>query len=293
MKSQLLNSENIPSKKELQQFIQDINNTSFHESIISDAVGVSRKIPAVEAVFLLGSLSEGKGDIFSDIDFYLMIKDDQNYNNILETFLSDIDKLGDVIHIFRSNAKKNSIIIYLKPYIKFELVVETFSTLCDEWRVGERGSLLYDKNGMGKEALSIAKKLEFNMGRHLDEIRNMALDLPSFCFLIAGYMMRGEHVTIIDFIAWIRRKMLRISGFLLGMRDEGTRRAEQRFPEDLIRYYERCKVKAMEDVWDCLMVFLEWYSDWMVPKFEEHEIIHAGQEVQVIKSAINQLRKRF
>jgi len=106
-------------------------------------------------------------------------------------------------------------------------------------------------------------------------------------------MLRGEDVTIIDFVAWIRRKMLRISGFLLGMWDEGTRRAEQRFPKGLIQYYERCKIKEMEGVWDCLMVFLEWYSDWMVPKLEEHEIVHAGPEVSGIKSAIIKLKERF
>ncbi len=293
MKNQTIIPENIPLKDELSHFIQDINNTELHHSILSKALEMSKELSDVEAAFLFGSLSEGRGDIFSDIDFYLMIEDRQNYNEIIESFSSRLDRLGDVIHIFRSNAKKNSIIIYLKPFIKFELVVETFSKLCDEWRLGERATLLYDKNGLGEQALTIAKRLEFNMGRHLDEIRNIALDLPSFCFLIAGYILRGENITIIDFIAWIRRKLLRISGFLLGMWDEGTRRAEKRFPKKLIKYYERCKVKEVNDVWECLMVFLEWYSDWMVPKFEEHEIVHASPEVPVLKSTIASLREQF
>ncbi|TFF89384.1 MAG: hypothetical protein EU548_07565 [Promethearchaeota archaeon] len=293
MKDQTIIPQNIPSEEELSRFIQDIDNTTHHQAIISNALEVSKNILTVESVFLFGSLSEENGDIFSDIDFYLMIEDRHDYAGILEEFLSNIERLGKVVHIYHSNAKKNSVIIYLKPYIKFELVVETFSTLCDEWRLGSRATLLYDKKGMGQQALSTAKQLEFNMGRHLDEIQNLALGLPAFCFLISGYMLRGEHITIIDFIAWIRRKMLRISGFLLGLWDEGTRRAEQRFPENLIRYYERCKIKEMNDVWYCLMVFLEWYSDWMVPKLEEYGIIHARQEVPMIKSAIIKLRKSF
>lgn len=293
MNTQKFYPDNVPSSAKIQRFIQDVNDISLHDSIVLKALEVSKNIPDVEAAFLFGSLSEGNGDIFSDIDFYLMIEDRHDYSGILDSFLSKIESLGEIIHIYQSNAKKNSVIVYLKPFIKFELVVETFSTLCDEWRLGARATLLFDKNGMGQQALDISKRLEFNMGRHLDEIRNLALSLPAFCFLISGYMLRGEHVTIVDFVAWIRRKMLRISGFLLGMWDEGTRRAEQRFPENLIQYYERCKVKEMEDVWECLMVFLEWYSKWMVPKLEDYDIIHVGQEIPVIKSAIVKLRKKF
>ncbi|MBD3226992.1 MAG: hypothetical protein GF329_02300 [Candidatus Lokiarchaeota archaeon] len=171
------------------------------------------------------------------------------------------------------------------------MVIEKYSKLSEEWRIGKRASLLYDKEGLGKKSIEKSKSLTFKIEDHLDEVRNVALELPSFCFLIAGYIKRGEYITTIDFIAWIRRKLLRISGFLLGIRDEGTRRAEQRFPEELIEYYNRCRVKKNDEIWGCLMVFLEWFSQWLVPKFEDKNIIHANQEVPVIKSAIEKLKK--
>lgn len=293
MKDQIINSNNIPPLEEINDFINNINNTYYHKSTIYNALEIIKDIPDVEAAFLLGSLSQGSGDIFSDIDFYLMIEDGKDYEKIQRTFLSQIDKLGEIIHIFQSNAKKSSSIIYLKPYIKFELVIEPHSKLCNEWRIGERGSLLYDKKGLGKKTIEKSKNLFFKRDDHLDEIRNVALELPSFCFLIAGYMIRGEFITIIDFIAWIRRKLLRISGFLLGIRDEGTRRAEKRFPDKLLNYYNKCRVKKNQEIWECLGVFLEWYSNWLVPKFEENNIIHAKQEVPIIKSAIENIKKQY
>jgi len=293
MKTQIINPDNIPSIEEMSQFLTNLEDISYHESIVSKALKISKAIPEVEAVFLFGSLSMGNADIFSDIDFYLLHEDKIDYKDIMDSFLAEVNTLGDIIHIFQSNAKKNSIIIYLKPFIKFELVVESYSTLCTEWRLAKRARLIYDKIGLGEKAIKESKREEFSLEPHLDEIRNLALDLPSFCFLISGYMMRGEYITIIDFVAWIRRKLLRISGFMLGLWEEGTRRAEQRFPTELIRYFERCKVKDIDDVWDCLLVFLEWYSDWLVPKFEEHNIIHANQEVSIIKSAIVKLRESF
>jgi predicted nucleotidyltransferase len=290
MKDQVINPENIPTKEEIEEYISTIENTYFHKNIIYNALNIVKSLSEVEAAFLMGSISEGTGDIFSDIDFFLMLEDGKDYSKVQESFLSEIDKLGEVIHIFQSNAKKNSTIIYLKPFIKFELVVESFSKLSAEWRIGKRGSLLYDKNGLGKEAIEESKKLEFEFEDHLDEIRNVALELPSFCFLIAGYMTREEYITTIDFVAWIRRKLLRISGFLLGIRDEGTRRAEQRFPKELVEFYNKCRVRKNDDVWDCLNMFLEWYSEWLVPHFENKNIIHAGEEVPVIKAAIKKLR---
>ncbi|TXT59985.1 MAG: hypothetical protein BAJALOKI1v1_1340008 [Promethearchaeota archaeon] len=293
MDTQIINPKNVPSQKEMKQFLEDIHDIEYHEKIVANALALSKTIPDVEAIFLMGSLSTRSADIFSDIDFYLLHEDQTDYKQILDAFLLNIESLGEVIHIFQSNAKLNSIIIYLKPFIKFELVAESFSALSKEWRLAERGKLLYDKNNLGQNAINISSKLQFQITAHLDEIRNLALDLPSFCFLIAGYMIRGEHVTIVDFIAWIRRKMLRISGFLLGMWDEGTRRAEQRFPTELIQFYERCRVKVIDDVWECLMVFLEWYNAWMVPKFEEFEIVHANAEVPITQSAIKNLKTSF
>jgi len=293
MASQKIYPENIPSEQEMLRFINNFDNDNYHKSIVYHAIKLSEKIPNVEAAFLFGSLSQGNADIFSDIDFYLMVEDKMDYKVIIDSFLQEINSLGELIHIFQSNAKKNSIIIYFKPFIKFELVVENYSKLIKEWRLAKRASLLFDRNGLGKEAIKKSRNIKFDIQDHINEIQNVALELPSFCFLISGYMSRGEYITIIDFIAWIRRKLLRISGFLLGIHDEGTRRAEKRFPQELIEYYNNCRVKDREDVWKCLMVFLEWYSNWMVPKFEEKNIINANREVNIIKKAIKKIQKRF
>ncbi|MBD3197864.1 MAG: hypothetical protein GF317_22625 [Candidatus Lokiarchaeota archaeon] len=293
MKNQKLFLKNIPSEEELSSFLEDYKKLTNHEEIIAKALTFAKEIPQIEAIFLFGSLSQQKGDIFSDIDFYLLVEKDDDVFKALNLFLTDIEKLGETIHTFQSNAKKNSIIIYIKPYVKFELVVESFPKLSNEWRLGKRASVLFDKNGLGKKAIEISKSKKFDLSIHMNEIRNLAIELPSFCFLIAGYMYREEYITIIDFIAWIRRKLLRISGFFLGLWDEGTRRAEERFPKELVNHYNRCKICEMNDVWHCLDTFLDWYSHWLVPNFEKNDIVHANQEVPIIKSAIKKIKNKF
>ncbi|MBD3196402.1 MAG: hypothetical protein GF317_15190 [Candidatus Lokiarchaeota archaeon] len=292
MKNQKIFVENIPSKEELSFFLEDYKNLTNHEKMIAKALKLAKEIPHIEAVFLIGSLSQEKGDIFSDIDFYLLVEKGDDVFKTLNSFLSNIDKLGNIIHTFQSNAKKNSVIIYIKPYVKFELVVESFPKLSNEWRLGKRASVLFDKNGLGKKAVEKSKSKKFDLSNHMNEIRNLAIELPSFCFLISGYMYREEYITIIDFIAWIRRKLLRISGFFLELWDEGTRRAEERFPKELVNYYNRCKIGEITDVWYCLDTFIEWYSQWLVPNFEKYDIIHANQEVPAIISAIKKIKKK-
>jgi hypothetical protein len=106
-------------------------------------------------------------------------------------------------------------------------------------------------------------------------------------------MIRGEHITAIDFAAWIRRLLLRVSGFLLGMWDEGTRKAELRFPRELINYYHHCKIGKIEDMWQCLDVFLEWFSEWLVPRFDKSGIINAKDEVKLIRAILKELENVY
>lgn len=263
-----------------------------HEEIIQRALDLAREHEDVEAIFLMGSFATNSEDFFSDIDFYVMIKDVSDYKSVNNYFMENIEKLGIIIHSYQSNANPKNSIIYFQPYIKFEFVIEVIDKLRNKWRIGKRAKLIYDKNGFGKQVLEEASQIRFNLKRYEREIKNVAIELPSFCFNIVGYINRGEYVTSLDFIAWIRRLLLRISGFFLNLWDEGTRRAEQRFPKEIISYYHRCQVCDFKDIWLSLDAILEWYSDWLVPRFENHDIVHASAEVELIKSIISHFKSQ-
>ena len=287
-KAQKVYVNNIPTQKELKVFLKDLKALDLHQIIVNNALEIAKELPQIEAILLLGSLAINTADIFSDIDFYVVIKEKGELNQIKNHFLQNLSNIGTPIHIFSSNAYPNSSIIYFKPFIKFELVIEDYDKLVRNWRVGKVAQLLYDRNGLGAQAMLVAKELEFKLEKYELEIKNVAIELPSFCFNIAGYMLRGEHITSIDFIAWIRRLLLRICGFFLGLWDEGTRRAELRFPNEVLNYYHRCLVKNVEEIWQILSNILDWYSDWLVPHFERHNIPHVNAEVPNIRYLLHE-----
>jgi predicted nucleotidyltransferase len=290
---QSISPENIPNSDEIKIFLKNFKNLSYHDDIIKKALNIAKNIKGVDAVFLLGSLADDTADIFSDIDFFIMYEKEDLKEQIFKEFLKELDKLGPIIHISGSSANPYDIIIYIKPYIKFELALRSFKSMKKKWKIAEKAKLVFDRKGLGKKAIKKAEKISFSMKKYEREIQNLALGLPSFCYIIGGYMIRGEHVTSIDFVAWIRRLMLRVSGFLLGMWDEGTRRAELRFPTELIDYYHKCKIGNVEEIWQCLQHFLAWFSEWLVPRFEEQHIIHANEEVKMIKKILNELEKSY
>ena len=55
--------------------------------------------------------------------------------------------------------------------------------------------------------------------------------------------------------------MLRVCGWLFGLYDEGPRRAEQRFPEDVLDYYNKSRVKTVDEIWNGLQILLDWYEE--------------------------------
>jgi predicted nucleotidyltransferase len=285
--------QNIPAKNEIQAFLANFNALSNHQKIIQKALKIAKSLPQIEAVLLLGSLAIGRADIFSDIDFYIVIKEKNHLEQIKQHFLHNLNEIGAPIHVFESNAYPNSSIIYFKPFVKFELVIEDYNKLVKNWRVGRVVELLFDRNGLGARAIQTAKKIKFDLKKYQNEIKNVAIELPSFCYNIAGYILRGEYITSIDFIAWIRRLLLRICGFFLEVWDEGTRRAELRFPEEVINYYYRCQLKEKDDIWLVLHSILDWYSNWLVPRFELHEINHANEEIPIIRYILKESEKIY
>jgi predicted nucleotidyltransferase len=285
--------KNIPNEEEIKNFVRNVKNLANHEQLIEKGLVFSKKINQIKAIFLLGSIAKNTADVFSDIDFYVMIEPISQLDNVKNQYLRNLDVLGDPIHIFQSNALAKNSIIYFKPFVKFELVIEDFETIIKNWRIGEASKLLYDPEGLGKKAIEIASRLQFDINAHKLEIKNVAIELPSFCYNIVGYMIRGEIITSMDFVAWIRRLMLRISGFLLGIRDEGTRRAEKRFPKEILEYYHSCSLSGSSDIWKCLNILLTWYTDWLVPKFEILKIPHALKEVPLVRALVNEFKKKY
>ena len=114
----VISPKNIPEKIEIENFLKDFKNLSYHKKIIEKAVEIAKNIKEVEAVFLLGSLANDTGDLFSDIDFFIMYEDDTVREDIFNIFMKNVEKLGAIIHISESSATSNDLIIFMQTLVK-------------------------------------------------------------------------------------------------------------------------------------------------------------------------------
>jgi len=79
---QLIYKENIPNEKEIQNFLSNFEDLTYHQQVIDKVVEFSKNIPNIEAIFIMGSLALDIADIFSDIDFYVMISQNSELNEV-------------------------------------------------------------------------------------------------------------------------------------------------------------------------------------------------------------------
>ena len=284
--------ENFPSKEEVAIFLEDTTCMDWHEAIIEKATAVVSSIPEVEAILLKGSLAKEEGDIFSDIDFLILHMGDESTTAIIrKQIMEKLSDIGDVIHYFFSTFDNETPIIYFKPWVKFELDIGLVENARNSW-MHSFAKILFDRNGLGAAVVEEASKVTFDLGNHVLQISNLAIALPSFVYIVAGFVARGEHITAIDGLDYVRNEMLTVNGLLLGLWDEGPRRAGKRFPENVLYYYNRTRVAEISDVWLALGYILDWYEDWLIPRFEQLETPHAKHEIPTLKLMLRQLEMK-
>jgi predicted nucleotidyltransferase len=284
--------ENFPSKEEVAAFLEDTACMDWHEPIIEKATAIASSIPEVETILLKGSLAKGEGDIFSDIDFLILHMGDESTTAIIrKQMMEKLSDIGDVIHYFFSTVDNETPIIYFKPWVKFELDIGLMENARNRWK-HSFAKILFDRNGLGAAVVEEASKVTFDLGDHVLQISNLAIALPSFVYIVAGFVVRGEHITAVDFLDYVRNEMLTVNGLLLGLWDEGPRRAGKRFPEKVLYYYNRTRVAEVSDMWLALGYLLDWYEDWLIPRFEQLETPHAKHEIPTLKLMLRQLEKK-
>ena len=282
----------LPPLDVFEEFLKDVKTTKYHNDIIDKALIVAKDIEEVEGVILKGSLGKDEGDIFSDIDFQIVHScEPEESAVIMSKFMERLSELGEVIQYFPSTAFADDRIIYIHPFVKFELSVGTCDANAQKWHIAD-ARILFDRNGFVKDIVEEAKTIPFNFDDVRSVVKGRAIAIPAFTYITAGFVVRGEHISAIEAVDWIAAEMLRISGWFLGIRDEGPRRAEQRFPEEVLSYYNRSRAKDITDVWNSLKVFLDWFTEWMVPYFEKQDIPHSGLQVPNMRGVLAILKRK-
>lgn len=282
----------LPPLKDFEKFLKDVKSTNYHYELIERALEVAKSIDEVEGVLLKGSLGKGEGDIFSDIDFQILHNDEPEDSDLIKSkFMKHLSEVGNVIQFFPSTAFAEDSIIYFHPFVKFELSVGTCRGATCKWRIGA-AKILFDRNGLVHNTVEQSKTIPLEFDTVLPIIQGRAIALPVFTYITAGFVVRGEYIAAVEAVDWIAEEMLRISGWLVGIRDEGPRRAEKRFPKEVLSYFHSTRVKDTPEVWNSLEVILDWYEKWMIEKLDEHNIPHSAHQVPRMRQVLKLLKSK-
>jgi len=183
-------------------------------------------------------------------------------------------------------------IIFIKPLVKLELIVRTGEEAKVNWRYAD-AKILFDRSGLGESIKEETNKMSFKIEDILSWVGNSATFLPTMFYLATASVVRGEYITAMDGFDWIRSQMLKVSGWLLGQRDEGPRRAEQRFPSEVLTFYRDSRVGEAMEIFNALIILMDWYENWMVPRFEENKIPHSKYQLEVLREIIPYLKTKL
>jgi hypothetical protein len=145
---------------------------------------------------------------------------------------------------------------------------------------------------MGAQIQSEISEKKFDIQNHMIPLQTMAYSVPTWCYIIAGMVVRGEHVTALNYLNWVRDEMLKCTSWLLNQWDEGPRRAESRFPEEVLGYYHSSFVSKIENAWHSLDMFLHWYENWMGPRFKDLELSNSISQVDTMRFVLESLKER-
>ncbi len=273
------------------QFLADLNSTAVQTEIAQKATRVARQIPEVEAVILRGSLATQSGDIFSDIDLLLLCQKPDQLEGIKKTFLSQAHQLGPVIHSYSSVVNPINHLLIFDPMVQLELDLKSYQQAASSWKTA-KGVLLYDRTGLGRSAIENAQRIVFDIDAHKPFLTNTAAIVPVSVYLIYGYYTRGERLAALDDLDWLRNQMLRASSYLLGMQDEGPRRAETKFPADVVHYYRETRTSTARNIWAAVELILKWYADWMIPRFQELDVAVPNNLLTRVRTCVDELHRR-
>jgi predicted nucleotidyltransferase len=272
-----------PSRDEIRRHFVARNSTEAHERLIDATCEVCKTISEVEAVLLRGSLARGYGDVNSDIDLLILTAGGRDGQGRVQAELAKrISEIGTVLLRFQSMANASDLIVCFAPWVMLEFNVRAAEEGGRTWKTA-RSRLVYDRKGLGAAALAQADLIKFQVTGVKPRIENLARAFPALCTVIWGYYMRGEIVTALSDMGWLRDQMLSVSGLLLGLWDEGPRRAERRFPQPVLAYYMRCYPRDESELASALAAAAEWYEMWLVPRLDELGIPHSCELLETAR----------
>jgi predicted nucleotidyltransferase len=262
---------------------KDLSSTAIHRELANRAAQVLARVPCVQAVLLKGSLVRGTGDAFSDVDL-LVLQDDEPeaWSTIDEYLLNHLKEIGEPMHWYRSMVSQRDLLVYFRPWVMVEFDVRTVESSSMSWKTAY-SEVLFDRSSLGEQVIRESARLCPSMEHSREEIERNIGAFCVVCTRVQGYYLRGELMTAHDDLAWLRDRMLWLSGAVLGLWYEGPRRAEGRFPDDIVQVWRRSCPNSDDGLPAAATVLIDWYEEWLTPRLKTSGINCPEQPVRVAR----------
>ena len=237
-------------------------------------------------MLLKGSLAHGTADVSSDIDLLITHSGDDTTRSIIDDQLvSHLEEIGDPMHRYRSLVNQIALIVYFRPWVMVEFDIRSEDQAGGNWKNGF-SEVLFNRSGGAQKVIEASSSQVFQPDDFRTEFENLVTTLPVLCIKIHGYYLRGEIITAFDELAWMRDRLLWVASVTLGIWNEGPRRAESRFPAEVVETWWRCYPKIPEEIPSVLVSYLEWYREWLVPRLEASGASHSADLAETLREVI-------
>lgn len=223
----------------------------YQEKMIQRVKEKSRQDNTVVAAMMYGSFSQNCGDQYSDIEFYIFIRDDEFENFISREWIEEIEPY----YLHFKNEFGSEVVIF-KNLIRgeFHFLPENKMDIIDSFKfVGyfpdTDSMLLYDCNGKLKTYLDYLKevKIERATGKNIEEVWNNLLNV---LLLGMNVLKRGERARALEWLWYAQRYLLQLVRINEKKTDRWvnpTKNLEYDITEEAYQKYSLCTAKLCEE----------------------------------------------
>lgn len=217
-------------------------NKNVLRNMLSECVRLIEVDGRVEGAYVVGSMADGTYDDYSDIDLYIVVRD-EGYSGVYEERFRFAQKIGDVLSTFEVEWPKCQMLgaIY-RNYVEIDFC---YTKLGETEVFSDRYKILLDRSGRIQKAL-VKKDFPVDVEAELKSQTDFAL----YNVLHAIDMLkRGEYWASIKQVETLRRRIVTVMDLSLG-KDvaEEYRRLESLFPPQVEKRLRRtlCIYKESE-----------------------------------------------
>lgn len=208
-----------------------------HKKIAEKIFDLLHQDERVLGIYLSGSFAHGKPDIYSDLDFYILVPAESR-----EQIKKDHEKLrgqvGDIVSSFPAThlGDPNQFITFYRE--SYPIHVDYQYRIRDELvpRKKDRDALiLLDKSGELKEWKDKCGSMEESYSPTQEQLQYFEDRFWAWCIYTDSKIKRGELWEARDAIEYLRNNVLvRLAYYIHALRFEGNRRVETKFPKAIV-----------------------------------------------------------